>query len=901
MPMTIVTPDQWHTDLAQNLYWMQVDGANYWVQNADKAYSITSPSAGVLRFEVSGGDVWAQVDPSWKERSEIAGVTQYANKTSLEVTYGFMIEPGAKNTSSGLVMGQFHQNDGVDSNSPPFCIALNGEKIAVCIGYTDASGKVVYATLYTSAADVVRGHEYDVKIDATFDTGSQGHLAVWIDGQQVANYWGPLGYSTQSSVYWKAGIYRQNSKGEDIAIQYSDLNIDTVAAPQKPNASAPNVSLLATLAQDTGISSTDLVTSNGLVTLSGTTASGATVTVMDGNTVLGTATASAAGTWSLKTALVEGRHALTASATKEGLTGTSSSTLVVVDKTAPIAPKINGLSRDTGIAGDGITSDGRQSFKGVGEAGSTIKLTLDGKVVGTTVVGTDGTWTYDNTSTLLAQGNHTLYANSTDVAGNISPSTNAYYFSVDSVAPVLKVATVAQSGDTTTIRGTAEGLGTVTIRDASTNVATSVASNTVWAITTGGATQAHSYQILADDRASNTIASNLIIGTGAADTLVVLQTDDTLWGGAGKDVFVLDTAKASAATLLDFTVGQDKISLIGFNQAKAVLKAIDSSHWSVSDGEHSAVITTWASLTMSDFTFAPPAAPSASVPFIPASQAKVPPLVVTPVNTLAIRSLSNDTGTAGDGITSVARQALNGTSDAGVAVKIYADGKLLGATVADANGSWIYDNTANELSQGGHTLYAVAVNAQGQIIKSSGLFYATIDSIAPALKIANINQSGDTTTIRGTSESLGVVIAKEGATTITTPVAANGVWGLTVGGAQAHVLEITGQDIAGNTTGARITIGTANADQLTSLSANDLLWGGAGKDIFIFDSAKTTGGTVMDFVSGQDKLKLVGFDQAHTTVTSLDSTRWVMTDGVHTETIAFATTTSLMANDLLFA
>jgi Ca2+-binding RTX toxin-like protein len=210
---------------------MLVGGSTYWVQNAQKSWSITNPTgdSSSLRFEVRQGDVWAQGDGTispLKNRSEIAGTTQYSVGTDIHVKYGFTVEPGAANTASWMTTGQFRQaaNDPV---SAPFGIMFTGEHMRIYAAEGGSSGQN-FVTLYQDPNNIVRGHEYQMQIDARFDP-AHGHLDVIRDGVTLVNYDGPLGWDNMGSVYWKEGVYRADTS-ESIAMDYNHLSITTGAA-----------------------------------------------------------------------------------------------------------------------------------------------------------------------------------------------------------------------------------------------------------------------------------------------------------------------------------------------------------------------------------------------------------------------------------------------------------------------------------------------------------------------------------------------------------------------------------------------------------------------------------------------------------------------------------------------
>lgn len=108
--------------------------------------------------------------------------------------------------------------------------------------------------------------------------------------------------------------------------------------PADTTAPAAPTGLALAAADDTGASSSDRVTSQtSALTITGTAEANSTVTIKDGSTTLGTATANAGGTFTLDVSLAQGTHSLTATATDvAGNVGSASTLLAVtVDTTAP--------------------------------------------------------------------------------------------------------------------------------------------------------------------------------------------------------------------------------------------------------------------------------------------------------------------------------------------------------------------------------------------------------------------------------------------------------------------------------------------------------------------------------------------------------------------------------------
>ncbi|WP_183044237.1 Ig-like domain-containing protein [Pseudorhodoplanes sinuspersici] len=170
---------------------------------------------------------------------------------------------------------------------------------------------------------------------------------------------------------------------------------------------------------DSGVAG-DGITNDSTLTLSGTAKAGSSVSVYDGATKIGTATANSSGNWSFTTPqLSNAAHALTASTTDTtGKTVTSSVLNVTIDTVAPVAPKIMSFTPDTGVVGDGITTANQVTLTGTAEAGSTVKV-FDGTTqIGVATANTSGNWSYQTAQ--LTNGTHVFTATSSDVAGNTS-------------------------------------------------------------------------------------------------------------------------------------------------------------------------------------------------------------------------------------------------------------------------------------------------------------------------------------------------------------------------------------------------------------------------------------------------------------------------------------------------
>src|SRR5207245_3840866 len=194
-------------------------------------------------------------------------------------------------------------------------------------------GKDAFVTRLTAAGSALG---YSTYLGGSSD--DQGN-AVAVDLQGAAYVTG----STASTNFPTATPYQgANGGGTDAFVSKVD-----------PNTQPP---VFTGISPDTGSSSSDQITTSQNISLSGTSAVSATVTVSRADVgVLGTTTANGSGNWTYDytaTTLAEGTYAFTATATLSGLTSLPTSEfLVTVDRTAPTV---------TLIASSSTTSEGPQ-------------------------------------------------------------------------------------------------------------------------------------------------------------------------------------------------------------------------------------------------------------------------------------------------------------------------------------------------------------------------------------------------------------------------------------------------------------------------------------------------------------------------------------------------------------
>jgi probable HAF family extracellular repeat protein len=183
-------------------------------------------------------------------------------------------------------------------------------------------------------------------------------------------------------------------------------------------------------------------TSNGTPTISGTAEAYSMVTIYDGSSKLGTARTNGSGSWTFapSSALSDGEHSLTATATDAaGNTSSASKAVTLTVDKPPAPPTITSPQNNSRDA------DGSFSVSGSAEAGSTMEL-FDGaetwpesfRVSKGTTKADSSTEAWSIALSGVSEGPHTYSAKAMDAGGNTSTASNFVTVTVeDKTAPTV--------------------------------------------------------------------------------------------------------------------------------------------------------------------------------------------------------------------------------------------------------------------------------------------------------------------------------------------------------------------------------------------------------------------------------------------------------------------------------
>jgi hypothetical protein len=162
------------------------------------------------------------------------------------------------------------------------------------------------------------------------------------------------------------------------------------------------------------------------------------VSIYDGATLLGNATANGTGAWSFTTgALTDATHTLTAQATDAAgnVSAASGAFNVTIDTAAPAAPTIAASTVDSfGVSGSAVTLTGTAEAGGIISVyGMDLVKGSGATLLGTATAALDGTWSFATAS--LSGTVLRFTATASDAAGNVSASSALFNMMVIDSSP----------------------------------------------------------------------------------------------------------------------------------------------------------------------------------------------------------------------------------------------------------------------------------------------------------------------------------------------------------------------------------------------------------------------------------------------------------------------------------
>jgi hypothetical protein len=542
-----------------------------------------------------------------------------------------------------------------------------------------------------------------------------------------------------------------------------------------------------TLVIDTTLPAAPVISSAALTNdatpvISGTAEVGATVTV----TVAGAtySVVATGGVWSidLETAEpasgtlaldVNGDNPVVAIATDAAgnVSATAGTQTLAIDTGRPAAPVITSSA---------LTNDTTPVITGTAEEGATVTVIVGGATYST--VATGGVWSIDletasqisGTLNLNANGNNTVSAIATDIAGNVSILPTFQTLVIDTTEPAAPAITsAALTNDATpVISGTAEAGATVTVTVGGATYST-VATGGVWSIDLETATPV-SGTLLLNDNGDNPVSATATDMAG------------NISATAGNQTLVIDTTRPAAPVITSAALSNDATPVISGTAEDGATVTV-----TVAGATYSTVAT--GGVWSIDLETATPASGTLDLETegdnlvsAIATDAAGNASAAAGIQILAIDAELPDAPViTSAALTTDATPVISGTAEAGATVTVTVGGAIY-STVA-TGGVWSIDlETAVPGSgtlaldvNGDNAVSATATDAAGNVSATAATQTLAIDTTvpdAPAITSAAVTNDA-TPVISGTAEDGATVTVTVAGATYST-VATGGVWSI---------------------------------------------------------------------------------------------------------------------------
>lgn len=502
--------------------------------------------------------------------------------------------------------------------------------------------------------------------------------------------------------------------------------IDT-ATPNAPN--QPDLSA----ASDTGVAADDNITSDTTPTFTGSCSTGETIKVYVDNTVIGQNACPSEAIYNVtSSSLADGNHIVTTTATSIAGNESAQSTglAITIDTTAPIKPIITSPSSTM------TTNDTTPIITGTGENGTRVTIKLNGNNVtceeGTVTVA-NTTWQCTPTSS-WSDATYTLTAIQTDLAGNISPSSDARSVTVDTVPPPTPatpdMASSSDSGASNTDQITRQTQPHITggcivgyrvfLMSANVKVGEATCTTSSYAVWSATPLNDGSYSmsiVMVDPAGNLSTAStpiDITIDTTASPALTtptLTAASDT--GQSNSDSITNDTTP----TFTGSCITGETIRIYSDGVQVAQVACINSTYTATSsallDGSH--LITTTTSDTAGNMSVV-----SSSLAITIDTTPPVAPAATQPAN----GQLTNNT-----------RPVIAGTAQPGHLIAVYVDGGQIncaeGQIIAANDTTWSC-TPVTALAGGSHTITSRQQDPAGNSSAVSNTRTVTIDADAPS-------------------------------------------------------------------------------------------------------------------------------------------------------------------------
>ncbi|PLR52304.1 hypothetical protein CYR34_05560, partial [Chimaeribacter arupi] len=318
------------------------------------------------------------------------------------------------------------------------------------------------AALDWAMSGAKEGYVNDSTPTLTGSTEPGAQIKIFVDGQYV------IETHTSSEGSWTVTLPAITGEGEHrIHFEITDLAGNTVTTPAETFILDTYISTLTINlddADDTGRSTTDLITNKTQVQLEGIAEAGSTLTLSraDGTFVADVMVAED-GTWHYTVDLKEGANGFIALAEDKAGNKTQKDLVIQCDTQNSLSDVALARSSNSGDAYDLVTNDTSPTLSAMTDPGASVDIYIDDVKVATVMADASGAVSY--TLPESVDGSYAVRFESTDMAGNTATSATSVVV-IDSAVVGFDMAAPPELSNKQSIKltGTGEANATVTVK-----------------------------------------------------------------------------------------------------------------------------------------------------------------------------------------------------------------------------------------------------------------------------------------------------------------------------------------------------------------------------------------------------------------------------------------------------
>lgn len=183
-----------------------------------------------LQFELRPGDMWS--GDATNERCQIAGNDTLPYDTDYWFALDFTLIGEQPEAGIWLSLFAFHQTPDTATEaigSGPLLVAVNNGNLVVTTRYADEAEHTKTTATLHYAEPIVFGATMSFVGRIVLGKTAGGELDLWLNGSQIVNYTGRIGFNDAVGPYFKAGLYRAAGSNRTLLARLARVEVGTAS------------------------------------------------------------------------------------------------------------------------------------------------------------------------------------------------------------------------------------------------------------------------------------------------------------------------------------------------------------------------------------------------------------------------------------------------------------------------------------------------------------------------------------------------------------------------------------------------------------------------------------------------------------------------------------------------